>query len=215
MVNQGKDMSPTKHGFRFLFCLPLTGLVFIFLTACQPLIQAQTGTQTKIFVNTAHQDKATTPAKQNKTIAPVSTALTAEDISAAPLLKDRNSKEPPDNKANIKGPEQLAVKTTRSSQPVKPATKPAFDPAELVGRTHSYVSAQFGEADFKRTEGIIHVLQYRQPDCVIDLFIKIDGITDPTPGADGEILDWAMRERTISQPLNQILCQQQFYERKL
>lgn len=209
-------MSPTKVGFRILFCLPLTGLfAFIFLTACQPLIQARNGTQTEIPVIKPHQNKATTPAKQNQAIAPASTALTEEDISAAPLLKDHSSKEPPVNKADIREPEQPAVKTTRSSQPEKPAAKPGFDPAELVGRSYSYVSAQFGEADFKRTEGIIHVLQYRQSDCVIDLFFKIDDITEAAPAADGEILDWAMRERTVSQPLNQTLCQQQFYERKL
>ena len=209
-------MSPTKVGFRILFCLPLTGLfTFISLTACQPLIKAQTGTQTKIPVSTPHQNKATTPAKQNRATAPASTALTAEDISAAPLLKEHSSKELPVNKAEIKEPEQLAVETSRSSQPEKPATKLEFDPAELIGRSYSYVSAQFGEADFKRTEGIIHVLQYRQSDCVIDLFIKIDDITDAAPAADSEILDWAMRERTVSQPLNQTLCQQQFYERKL
>ncbi len=209
-------MSPTKVGFRILFCLSLTGLfALIFLTACQPLIQAQTGTQTKIPIITPRQDKATNPAKQSQPIAPASTALTAEDISAAPLLKDQSSREPPVNNADIKEPKQSAVRTARSSQPEKPAAKSAFDPAELVGRSHSYVSAQFGEADFKRTEGVIHVLQYRQPDCVIDLFIKIDGITDAAPTADGKILDWAMRERTISQPLNQTLCQQQFFDRKL
>ena len=96
-----------------------------------------------------------------------------------------------------------------------PALKPTFNPADLVGRSHSYVSDQFGQADFNRTEGIIGVLQYRQPDCVIDLFINISSTTVSPPPANAKILGWVMRERTINQPLDQTLCQQQFYERKL
>ena len=57
--------------------------------------------------------------------------------------------------------------------------------------------------------------QYHQPDCVIDLFVKIAGTTDVHPPENATILGWAMRVRTINQPLNQTLCQQQFYERKL
>ena len=208
-------MSSTKTGFHSQFCLSITGLfALIFMAACQPLIQAQTGTQPKIPVSTSHQDVATTPVEQDQPKAPTSTALTAEDIAAAPLHTATSSREQPFNKTDTKETEQPAVKITRSSQPEKPPLKPTFNPADLVGRSHSYVSAQFGQADFNRTEGTIHVLQYRQPDCVIDLFINITSTTfSPTP-ANAKVLGWAMRERTINQPLNQTLCQQQFYERK-
>ena len=54
-----------------------------------------------------------------------------------------------------------------------------------------------------------------QPDCVIDLFINISSTTGSPPPANAKILGWVMRERTINQPLDQTLCQQQFYERKL
>ena len=203
-------------GFHIRFCLALISLIgLIFLTACQPLFQAKTGTQTKIPIISPRQNKAITPAEQTQITAPASTALTAEDISAAPLHADTSSGEPPVTETNNKEPELAAVKITRSSQPEKPAVRPTFNPAELVGRSHSYVSAQFGQADFKRTEGVIHVLQYHQPDCVIDLFINIAGKTDVAPTVDAKILDWAMRERTISQALNPTLCQQQFHERKL
>ena len=203
-------------GFRVPLCLSLTSLFsLIFLTACQPLIQAQTGAQTKIPVISHSEDKATSPAEHKQPVAPVSTALTAEDIAAAPLHTDTSLGEQTVNKTETKEPEQPAVKITRSAQPEKPALKPTFNPADLVGRSHSYVSDQFGQADFNRTEGIIGVLQYRQPDCVIDLFINISSTTVSPPPANAKILGWVMRERTINQPLDQTLCQQQFYERKL
>ena len=206
----------TNTGFRISFCLFMTILfALIFLTGCQPLIQAQTSAQTKIPVISPREDKATANTQWSQPTAPASTTLTAEDIVAAPLHTDTNSAEPPANKTDAKKPEQPTVKITRSLQPKKPAVKPTFNPADLVGRSHSYVSAQFGQADFNRTEGIIHVLQYHQPDCVIDLFIKIASTTDPTLTADAKVLDWAMRERTINQSLDATLCQQQFYERKL
>ena len=79
-------MSLINAGFRIPFCLSLTSLfALILLTACQPLIQAQTGAQTKIPVIRPSEDKDTIPAEQNQPIAPVSTALTAEDIAACLL----------------------------------------------------------------------------------------------------------------------------------
>ena len=196
--------------------MSLTSLfALILLTACQPLIQAQTGAQTKIPIISPHQDKGTTSAEQNESTAPTSTALTAEDVAAAPLHTDTNSGEEPVNKADTKEPEQPKVELIRPLELEKPTVTPTFNPAELVGQSHSYVNAQFGQADFKRTEGVIHVLQYRQADCVIDLFIKIVDTAGARPPENAKIPGWAMRERTINKPLNQTLCQQQFYERKL
>ena len=203
-------------GFRIPFCLSLTSLfAIIFLSACQPLIQAQTGTQTKTPVISPSEDKATTPAEQNQPIAPVSTALTAEEIAATPLHTNTSLGEQPVNEAVTRAPAKPNVEVIRPLEPEKPYVKPTFNPAELVGRSRSYVGAQFGKADFNRTEGVIHVLQYRQADCVIDLFIKIIGTSGARPPENAKILGWAMRERTINKPLNQTLCQQQFYERKL
>ena len=203
-------------GFRISFCLSLTNLfALILLTACQPLIQAQTGTQTKIPVISPSKDKATTPAEQNQPKVPVSTALTAEDIAAEPINTDTSSREQSFNKAVTKQPEKPDVEVIHPLEPEKPYVKPTFNPADLVGRSHSYVGAQFGKADFNRTEGVIHVLQYRQADCVIDLFIKIVGTAGARLPENAKILGWAMRERTINKPLNQTLCQQQFYDRKL
>ena len=209
-------MSLINAGFRIPFCLSLTSLfALILLTACQPLIQAQTGAQTKIPVISPNEDSTTIPAEQNQPIAPVSTALTAEDIAAAPLHTDTSPEEQPVNKAVNREPEKPNVEAPTPLVTEKPYVKPTFNPADLVGRSHSYVGAQFGKADFNRTEGVIHVLQYRQADCVIDLFIKIVGTADARLPENAKILGWAMRERTINQPLNQTLCQQQFYERKL
>ena len=203
-------------GFRVPLCLSLTSLFsLIFLTACQPLIQAQTGAQTKIPVISHSEDKATSPAEHKQPVAPVSTALTAEDIAAAPLHTETGSGEQPVNKAVNKEPEKPNVEVIPTLEPEKPYVKPTFNPADLVGRSHSYVGAQFGKADFKRTEGVIHVLQYQQADCVIDLFIKRVGAVGARLPENAKILGWAMRERTINKPLNQTLCQQQFYERKL
>ena len=209
-------MSLTNAGFRIPFCLCLTSLfALILFTACQPLIQAQTGAQTKIPVISPNEDKVTAPAEQNQLSAPSSTVLTAEEIAASPSHTDTSSVEQPVNKAVTRQPEKPNVEALPSLEPEKPYVKPIFDPADLVGRTHSYVGAKFGKADFKRTEGVIHVLQYRQADCVIDLFIKIVGTAGAHPPENAKILSWAMRERTINKPLNQTLCQQQFYERKL
>ena len=209
-------MSLKNAGFRIPFCLSLTSLFsLIFLTACQQLIQAQTGAKTKIPVISPSEEQATTSAEQNPPIAPVSTALTAEDISAAPLHTDTSSGERPVNKAVAKEPEKPNAELIPPLRPKKPYVKPIFNPADLVGRSHSYVAAQFGKADFNRTEGVIHVLQYRQDDCVIDFFIKIVGTAGARLPENAKILGWAMRERTINKPLNQTLCQQQFYERKL
>ena len=208
-------MSLRNAGFRIPFCLSLTSLfALILLTACQPLIQAQTGAQTKIPVVSPSEYKAANPAEQNQPIAPVSTALTAEDIAAAPLHTDTSLGEKPVNKAATREPEKPNVEVPPPLEPEKPYIKPTFHPAELVGRSHSYVGAQFGKADFSRTEGVMHVLQYRQADCVIDLFIRIVGTAGARPPENAEILGWVMRERTINKPLNQTLCQQQFYERK-
>ena len=209
-------MSLTNTCFRIPFCLSMT-IIFtlFFLTACQPLVQTQTGSQTKVPVISPRQDKGAANTEWNQPTAPAYTALTAEDIVAVPLRTATSSAEQLLNKTDTKKPEQPTVKIIRSSEPKKPAIKPTFNPADLVGRSHSYVSAQFGQADFNRTEGIIHVLQYQQHDCVIDLFINIGSTTNAAPMADAKILDWAMRERTISQTLDATLCQQQFYERKL
>ncbi|MDP7375146.1 MAG: hypothetical protein QF420_01155, partial [Alphaproteobacteria bacterium] len=155
------------------------------------------------------------PAEQNQLSAPLSTVLTAEEIAAAPLHTDTSSVEQPVNKAVTREPEKPDVGATLPLEPEKPYAKPTFNPAVLVGRSHSYVGAQFGKADFNRTEGVIHVLQYRQADCVIDLFVKIVDSAGARPPDNAKILGWAMRERTINKPLNQTLCQQQFYERKL
>ena len=209
-------MSHINAGFRIPFCLSLTSLFALLLfTACQPLIQAQTGAQTKTPVISPNEHKATTLAEQNQPIAPVSTDLTAEDIAAAPSHTETNSGEQPVNKSVTIKVEKPNVEPPPPSEPEKSYVKPTFNPADLVGRSHSYVGAQFGEADFNRTEGVIHVLQYRQADCVIDLFVKIVGTAGARPPENAKILGWAMRERTINKPLNQTLCQQQFYERKL
>jgi hypothetical protein len=209
-------MSLINAGFRIPFCLSLTSLfALILLTACQPLIQAQTGAQTKIPVISPTEDKTTTSAELNKPIATVSTALTAADIAAAPLHTDTSSGEQAVNKAVTRETEKPNVEAATPLETEKPYVKPTFNPADLVGRSHSYVGAQFGKADFNRTEGVIHVLQYRQADCVIDLFIKIVDTAGSHPPENAKILGWAMRERTIKKPLDQTLCQQQFYERKL
>ena len=207
-------MSTKQTVFHIPYFLSLSGLlILIFLTACQPLIKAQTGKETKVPIIAPLLDKsATAPDQHNQPIVTASTALTAQDIAAAPL---NPPEEQPMDEAVSKEPEKPTVKITRSLEPKKPYAKPTFNPADLVGRSHSYVGAQFGQADFNRTEGVIHVLQYRQPDCVIDLFIKIASKTNSHSPENAIILGWAMRERTINQPLNQTLCQQQFYERKL
>ena len=210
-------MSSNETVFYTSFYLSLSGLsALIFLTACQPLIKAQTGKQTNVpVIEPLHDKSAHTTAGHNQPATPELTALTAQDIAVAPLHTKNPSVEQPVNQVDSQSPEKPAVKKVPPLKPEKPYIKPTFNPADLVGRSHSYVGAQFGKADFNRIEGVIHVLQYHQPDCVIDLFVKIAGTTDAHPPENATILGWAMRVRKINQTLNKTLCQQQFYERKL
>lgn len=220
-VIQGRIMSFLPAGFRNSPASSVMVMAALFLCACQPVLQ----TRTSVPVTFPGQTPAETAAGTDSEAAvnsPSSTALTTQEISAEPpeelaaLLPqtspDQNNQP---SEADTAEENKLVIVVSRSAAPATPAVTPSFNPAELVGKPQSFVKTHFGQADFSRTEGVIHVLQYRQPDCVIDLFISVADVGQTTPSAEAVIMDWAMRERTVSQPLDLTLCQQQFFERKL
>ena len=196
---------------------PYTPLLFmliigagVVLSACQPVSQTterRLVTVPVIFPNqtTDAPAESATPAVNADT----QTALQDDELAAEPSAGDdilTPQAEPDMNEASIV--------VRRAGEPATPVVAARFNPADLVGRPKSFLDAQFGQADFSRTDGILYVLQYRQPDCVIDLFITLSDSTQTTPAAGAEITDWAMRERIVNQPLDLALCEQQFFERK-
>ena len=213
----------TPASFRFGSVSFLFGIAVFALSACQPVLQAQTGrTVPVIFPAETKTDPAEEPDSQAEVPAAVSTLLTAEEASAEPadniaaLITQPGPDEPNQTgEQNQSQTNQTVIVINRSTAPAQPVVTPAFNPADLVGKSQSFVNAEFGQADFSRTEGVIHVLQYRQPDCVIDLFISVADAAQIPPPADAKIIDWAMRERIVNQTLDLTLCQQQFFNRKL
>lgn len=209
-------MSFIPAGFRFGFAASVLGAAVLGLSACQPVLQAQSGrTVPVVFPAQSPAEPAEAVQTSTDDTASSSTVLTADEAAADPdetkasLLPQTNA----DEQNAVAAQSEDAVIVVR--RPVQPAVTPAFNPADLVGKAHGFVNAQFGQADFSRTEGVIHVLQYRQPDCVIDLFISVADTAQTPPPADAKIMAWAMRERTVNQPLDLTLCQQQFFDRKL
>lgn len=214
-------MSFIPAGFRNSFALPVVALAALGLSACQPVLQAQTGhTVPVVFPSqqpaTPATETETSEATASATVLNADEAVAEPSDEAATLLGQADPDENTQTSGQNQAEEEAAVIVVRrAAEPAEPAPLPQFNPAKLVGRPQSFVNAQFGKADFSRTEGVIHVLQYRQPDCVIDLFISIGNSQQTTPPAHAKIIDWAMRERTVNQPLDLTLCQQQFFERKL
>ena len=213
----------TPASFQFGSVSFLFGIAVFSLSACQPVLQAQTGrTVPVIFPAETKTDPAEEADSQAEVPAAASTLLTAEEASAEPadniaaLITQPDPDEPNQTgEQNQSQTNQTVIVINRSTAPAQPVVTPAFNPADLVGKSQSFVNAEFGQADFSRTEGVIHVLQYRQPDCVIDLFISVADAAQIPPPADAKIIDWAMRERIVNQTLDLTLCQQQFFNRKL
>ena len=223
VVVQGRYMLFIPAGFHFRFASSVLGIALLGLSACQPVFQAQTGRTVPVVFPAESQTGPVSQAENEADdLTPSSTLLTEEEASAEPVEATAvliPHKDPvQDDQTPVQSESQTdeaVIVISRSPPPAQPVVLPAFNPADLVGKSQSFVNAQFGQADFSRTEGVIHVLQYRQPDCVIDLFISVAGTSQTPPPAEAKIIDWAMRERTVNQALDLTLCQQQFFDRKL
>ena len=209
-VIRGRFMSYISAKFHppLLVCLIIATAAV--LTACQPVSQTTQGRVVVVPVivpNQATQE----PAERRDTsqTTDTGTALQADELAAEPPADD--------NAQLLQQPtrhDEISVGVRPADDAIQPVAAATFNPAELVGKPKSFLDAQFGQADFSRTDGILHVLQYRQPDCVIDLFVSVADTTQATPSPAAEIIDWAMRERIINQPLDTGLCEQQFFKRK-
>ena len=178
---------------------------------CQPVSQSREGRLVKVPVIFPKQN-IEEPTERSDI---AETALRQDELSAEPS-SDNLALAPQQPASENDGLTDTPIAVVRpAGEPAQPRAAATFNPADLVGKPKSYLDSQFGQADFSRTEGIIHVLQYRQPDCVIDLFISVAGTAQTPPPAEAKIIDWAMRERTANQALDLTLCQQQFFDRKL
>ena len=206
---------------RFMFCISTNIHKTLFLSfligaalvvsACQPVSQSREGRLVKVPVIFPKQN-IEEPAERSDI---AETALRQDELAAEPS-SDNLALAPQQPASENDGLTDTPIVVVRpAGEPAQPRAAATFNPADLVGKPKSYLDSQFGQADFSRTEGIIHVLQYRQPDCVIDLFIAVTDTAQTIPSAQAEIVDWAMRERIVNQPLDLKLCKQQFYERKL
>lgn len=89
----------------------------------------------------------------------------------------------------------------------------AIDPQELLGKTLEDITNQLGEADFKRSEGQIGIWQYRQANCVVDFFFQMTDTSTNLSQKTAIALD--IRKRIISQPLDEVRCQKELYQRQM
>ena len=84
---------------------------------------------------------------------------------------------------------------------------------ELLGKTLEDITNQLGEADFKRSEGQIGIWQYRQANCVVDFFFHTTDASTNLSQKTALALD--IRKRIISQPLDEVRCQKELYQRQM
>ena len=97
--------------------------------------------------------------------------------------------------------------------PEEPPKITTLDPQELLGKTLDDIANQLGEADFKRSEGQIGIWQYRQANCVVDFFFQM---TDTSTNLSQKIaIALDIRKRIISQPLDEVRCQKELYQRQM
>ena len=97
--------------------------------------------------------------------------------------------------------------------PAEPPKITTINPQELLGKTLEDITNQLGEADFKRSEGQIGIWQYRQANCVVDFFFQMTDTSTNLSQKTAIALD--IRKRIISQPLDEVRCQKELYQRQI
>ena len=196
------------------FITPILGLFALALSACQPVTLTDSGLQTSLSTPSAQPAKTPSATIQAETSSTDELAGSTPKVLPEVLPKDTREE-------NLTG--EAAIETANlASLPaielpeVLPEELPkitTIDPQELLGKTLDDIANQLGEADFKRSEGQIGIWQYRQANCVVDFFFQM---TDTSTNLSQKIaIALDIRKRIISQPLDEVRCQKELYQRQM
>lgn len=196
------------------FITPILGLFALALSACQPVTLTDSGLQTSLSTPSAQPAKTPSATIQAETSSTEELAGSTPKVLPEVLPKDTTEE-------NLTG--EAAIETANlASLPaielpeVLPEELPkitAIDPQELLGKTLEDITNQLGEADFKRSEGQIGIWQYRQANCVVDFFFQMTDTSTNLLQKTSIALD--IRKRIISQPLDEVRCQKELYQRQM
>ena len=188
------------------FITPILGLFALALSACQPVTLTDSGLQTSLSTPSAQ------PAKTPSATIQAETSSTDELAGSTPKVLPKDTTE-----ENLTG--EAAIETANLASlpaielPAEPPKITTINPQELLGKTLEDITNQLGEADFKRSEGQIGIWQYRQANCVVDFFFQMTDTSTNLSQKTAIALD--IRKRIISQPLDEVRCQKELYQRQM
>ena len=192
------------------FITPILGLFALALSACQPVTLTDSGLQTSLSTPSAQPAK--TPSATIQAEASSTDELAGSRPKVLPEVLPKDTTE-----ENLTG--EAAIETANLASlpaielPAEPPKIRAIDPQELLGKTLEDITNQLGEADFKRSEGQIGIWQYRQANCVVDFFFQMTNTSTNLSQKIAIALD--IRKRIISQPLDEVRCQKELYQRQM
>lgn len=192
------------------FITPILGLFALALSACQPVTLTDSGLQTSLSTPSAQPAKTPSATIQAETSSTDELAGSTPKVLPEVLPKDTREE-------NLTG--EAAIETANLASlpaielPAEPPKIRAIDPQELLGKTLEDITNQLGEADFKRSEGQIGIWQYRQANCVVDFFFQMTDTSTNLSQKTSIALD--IRNRIISQPLDEVRCQKELYQRQI
>lgn len=192
------------------FITPILGLFALALSACQPVTLTDSGLQTSLSTPSAQPAKTPSATIQAETSSTDELAGSTPKVLPEVLPKDTTEE-------NLTG--EAAIETANLASlpakvlPEEPPKITAIDPQELLGKTLEDITNQLGEADFKRSEGQIGIWQYRQANCVVDFFFQMTDTSTNLSQKTAIALD--IRKRIISQPLDEVRCQKELYQRQM
>lgn|GEM_PF-448863 len=196
------------------FITPILGLFALALSACQPVTLTDSGLQTSLSTPLAQPAKTPSATIQAETSSTDELAGSTPKVLPEVLPKDTTEE-------NLTG--EAAIETANLASlpaielpeelPAEPPKITAINPQELLGKTLEDITNQLGEADFKRSEGQIGIWQYRQANCVVDFFFQMTDTSTNLSQKTAIALD--IRKRIISQPLDEVRCQKELYQRQM
>ena len=196
------------------FITPILGLFALALSACQPVNLTDLDLQTSLSTPSAQPAKTPSATIQAETSSTEELAGSTPKVLPEVLPKDTTEE-------NLTG--EAAIETANLASlpaielpeelPAEPSKITAIDPQELLGKTLEDITNQLGEADFKRSEGQIGIWQYRQANCVVDFFFQMIDTSTNLSQKTAIALD--IRKRIISQPLDEVRCQKELYQRQM
>jgi hypothetical protein len=145
-----------------------------------------------------------------KTIVPVLTETTASPSSTEISGSDTgnyDNQNQTGSEADADIPVVAVAAIAPAPKPPELPATPSFTPQSQIGKTKDSLNLVIGVADFIRQDGQIEIMQYHQPDCVVDFYIQLGDA-----GA-GQISGWDMRARIFGGRLDIQLCEAQLADR--